>query len=248
VRRESNKYIIRSIIALASLLGSKPALAYSHFPTLDKSVRLHQAKELLGSHYDKSIVKNGEKFRHIEEFIFQEVKDSLKDPWKPEARRLARAIMNESVKYAFDPIFLMAVIKHESVFNPETRGSFGEIGLMQIKPSTAQWISKKYEIHYNGAKSLFDPVVNVKFGAAYLDYLRDRFSAQSRLYLAAYNMGVTNVHRAMFKDKWPKDYPIKVMQRYVEFYAELVKSRTPDSKVLKPLVLADSNASAPSAF
>lgn len=248
MKRVGNNYTIAAIICLTGFLKPTTSVASSHFPNLDKSVRLHQAKELLGSHYDKSVVKNGEKFRHIEQFIFTQVKDTLKDPWKPQARRLARAIMDESVKYAFDPIFLMAVIMHESVFDPQTKGSFGEIGLMQVKPTTAEWISKKYDIQYRGSKSLFDPVINVKFGAAYLDYLRDRFSSQSRLYLAAYNMGVTNVHRALYKDKWPKDYPIKVMQNYVKFYTELVKSRTPDNKILKPMVLADSDSIPPKAF
>jgi len=125
---------IKSIL-LGILVTSSLGQADNYFPNLDKSVRLHQAKELLGSHYKGSVVKNGEKFRHIEQFIFEQVKLQLKDPWKPQARRLAKAIMDESVKYAFDPLFLMAVIDHESVFNPETKGSFGEIGLMQMKPT-----------------------------------------------------------------------------------------------------------------
>lgn len=240
MKTKSIKTHIGSILLTIVVLGSSSlALAESYFPNLDKSIRLHQAKELLGSHYDHSIVKNGEKFRHIEQFIFEQVKVQLKDPWKPQARRLARAIMDESVKYAFDPLFLMAVIDHESVFDPETKGSFGEIGLMQLKPSTAEWISKKYEIKYHGDKSLFDPVVNVKFGAAYLDYLRDRFSSQSRLYLAAYNMGVTNVHRALGKEVWPKDYPSKVMACYVKFYTELVKTRASETEVINPLIVAN---------
>jgi soluble lytic murein transglycosylase len=239
MKTTNTKMHISSILLTIVVMGSSSlALAESYFPNLDKSIRLHQAKELLGSKYNGSIVKNGEKFRHIEQFIFEQVKSELKDPWKPQARRLAKAIMDESVKYAFDPLFLMAVIDHESVFNPETVGSVGEIGLMQVRPNTAEWISKKYDIKYHGEKSLFDPVVNVKFGAAYLDYLRDRFASQSRLYLAAYNMGVTNVHRALGKDLWPKDYPSKVMACYIKYYGELVKTRAPENDVINPLMVA----------
>jgi soluble lytic murein transglycosylase len=234
----------KTYILLAALVSfSSFALADGYFPSLDKAIRLHQAKELLGSHYKGSVVKSGEKFRHIEQFIFEQVKLQLKDPWKPQARRLAKAIMDESVKYEFDPVFLMAVIDHESIFNPETKGAFGEIGLMQLKPKTAEWISKKYDIKYHGDKSLFDPVVNVKLGSAYLDYLRDRFAFQSRLYLAAYNMGVTNVHRALGKALWPKEYPSKVMACYVKFYAELVKTRASENEVINPLLVAEKDSS-----
>jgi soluble lytic murein transglycosylase len=111
-----------------------------------------------------------------------------------------------------------------------------------LKPTTAKWISKKYDIKYHGEKSLFDPVVNIKFGAAYLDYLRDRFSGQSRLYLSAYNMGVTNVHRALDKDLWPKDYSSKVMACYVKFYTDLVKTRAPEADVINPLMIAEEDS------
>ncbi len=241
----SIKYDIKSIILTTLIMNTSSfALANNYFPSLDRSVRLRQAKELLGSYYNRSVVKNGEKFRHIESFIFEQVRLQLKDPWKPQARRLAKALMDESVKYAFDPVFLMAVIAHESVFNPETRGRFGEIGLMQIKPKTAIWISKKYDIKYRDEKSLFDPVLNVKLGAAYLDYLRDRFAFQSRLYLSAYNMGITNVHRALGKDLWPRHYTSKVMACYIKFYAELVKTRAPETEIISPLMVAEKDSDA----
>jgi len=241
--RENIKSIGPVLFCVAIYTGSSLAWGDSYFPNLDRTTRLHQAKELLGSRYSRSIVKNGEKYRHIEKFIFQEVKEKLKDPWKPQARRLAKAIMDESIKYAFDPIFIMAVIAHESVFNPETKGRFGEIGLMQLRPNTAEWIAKKYDISFYGEKSLYDPVVNVKFGAAYLDYLRDRFSYQSRLYLAAYNMGITNVHRALGREVWPKEYPAKVMNQYVKLYTELVKTRAPETEVINPMMVADKDKS-----
>jgi soluble lytic murein transglycosylase len=236
-----NTIKLGSILGLLSLaMGANMAQARDlYFPDLDKGIRLKQAKELLGATYGKSIVKNSEKYHHIEEFIFEEVKGSLHDPWKPQARRLARAIMEQSIKYQFDPIFLMAVIDNESTFDPEIRGQFGEIGLMQVKPSTAEWVSRKYGLKFKGDDSLFDPVVNVKFGAAYLAYLRDRFDSQGRLYLAAYNMGVTNVHRALGREVFPKDYPVHVIQHYLKFYTELVNSRNNRVTVIMPLVVAD---------
>lgn len=56
-----------------------------------------------------------------------------------------------------------AIVKVESNFNPKARGSAGEIGLMQIKPSTARMMG------YSGSsKGLYDPETNIKFGMKYL--------------------------------------------------------------------------------
>ncbi|MDQ0561381.1 soluble lytic murein transglycosylase-like protein [Rhizobium mesoamericanum] len=71
------------------------------------------------------------------------------------------------VKYANEyhvPVELAnAVVRVESNFNPNARGSAGEIGLMQIKPATARMMG------YSGtAKGLFDPETNIKFGMKYL--------------------------------------------------------------------------------
>nr|WP_256117169.1 lytic transglycosylase domain-containing protein [Shinella lacus] len=56
-----------------------------------------------------------------------------------------------------------AVVRVESNFNPRARGSAGEIGLMQIKPATARAMG-----YSGGAKGLYDPETNIKFGMKYL--------------------------------------------------------------------------------
>lgn len=56
-----------------------------------------------------------------------------------------------------------AVISVESNYRANTRGKAGEIGLMQIKPSTARMMG------YSGSsKGLFDPETNIKYGMKYL--------------------------------------------------------------------------------
>lgn len=56
-----------------------------------------------------------------------------------------------------------AVVRIESNFNPRARGRAGEIGLMQIKPATARMMG-----YSGGAKGLYDPETNIKFGMKYL--------------------------------------------------------------------------------
>lgn len=56
-----------------------------------------------------------------------------------------------------------AVVRHESNFQPNVRGAAGEIGLMQIKLSTARAMG------YSGsAKGLYEPATNIQYGMKYL--------------------------------------------------------------------------------
>jgi soluble lytic murein transglycosylase-like protein len=56
-----------------------------------------------------------------------------------------------------------AVVRVESNYRANARGSAGEIGLMQIKPSTARMMG------YTGSsKGLYNPETNIKYGMKYL--------------------------------------------------------------------------------
>ena len=56
-----------------------------------------------------------------------------------------------------------AVIRIESNYRVNARGSAGEVGLMQIKPSTARGMG------YSGSvKALYNPDTNIKYGMKYL--------------------------------------------------------------------------------
>ena len=57
----------------------------------------------------------------------------------------------------------MAVVQVESAFRPRARGAAGEIGLMQIRPTTARGIG------YRGSmKNLYNPDTNLRYGMKYL--------------------------------------------------------------------------------
>ena len=189
----------------------------------DLSVRANHAKELLGGRYRKSIVKVTEKVGEIDDMVYGLVEDSLPKKWKSKSDVIAKAIITEAGKHGFDPVFLMAVIANESSFNPEAKGTSGEIGLMQILPKTAKWFAKKAELKMGRVtdKTLKDPVKNIQIGAAYIAYLRGEFDSHGQLYLAAYNMGKVNVKRALAREIKPKDYAGRVMNRYVKFYTEI---------------------------
>lgn len=193
----------------------------------ENRMRVAHAKELMGDEYGSSVVKLAERDYKLPLFIYQKAYQALPVERKDQAWKATQAILEEARRYRFDPVFLMAVIAHESRFRPDIVGSFGEIGLMQVKPDTAQWIAEKFNLEFKGEprKALRDVAVNIRVGAAYMAFLRKRFPAQGELYMAAYNMGAGNVKKALDREISPQKYPAHVMKQYLKLYTELNKFR-----------------------
>lgn len=99
-----------------------------------------------------------------------------------------------SKEYDVDRELILGVIEVESDFRSDVTSNKGRIGLMQIMPDTAKWISNRLDMDYSKVE-LKDPDTNIKFGTYYLHYLIDRYS-YLHLALAAYNGGLGNV------DEW----------------------------------------------
>ncbi len=108
---------------------------------------------------------------------------------QPVATRRARfeRVINAYARvYGLSPELLHAVIRTESAYNHEAVSRAGAEGLMQLMPGTAA----RY-----GVKDSFNPVENVRGGAAYLRDLLDLFDQDLRLALAGYNAGENAVIR-----------------------------------------------------
>lgn len=72
-------------------------------------------------------------------------------------------ISSYAAAYGVPVALAHAVVGVESSFRANARGAAGEIGLMQIKPTTARMMG------YSGsAKGLYDPDTNIKYGMKYL--------------------------------------------------------------------------------
>jgi soluble lytic murein transglycosylase-like protein len=212
---------MKNTITLILCFTSLTSFAARKVASVSQEIRVDHARELMGSSYHKSIVAKVEKKKNLEANILDTVTSRLPDAYKHSAHNVANAIIKEATLHGLDPYFVMAVISGESSFNPLAIGPVGEIGLMQIRPTTGEWIAKMTKTPWRGAKALKDPVFNIKLGTAYIAWLRNKFSGQSQLYLAAYNMGAKSVLKAVGKNIWPKDYPRHVMKRYVAFYRDI---------------------------
>lgn len=159
-------------------------------------------------------------------FILSTVQRSLPEKHQGEARRVARALIDEANARGFDPLLLVAVVRQESRFNPEARGRHGEIGLMQIKPSTARWLAHKAKMNPLSdaqiERLLLSPVTNIQIGAAYLAHLKGSFKGSSQLYVSAYNMGPGNLRLRLKESIQPRIYADKVFEKYHALTSELL--------------------------
>jgi soluble lytic murein transglycosylase len=97
-----------------------------------------------------------------------------------------------------DPTLIAGVIYAESRFRDQT-SPVGAKGLMQLMPSTADYIARKSggtRFHHG---DLATPQINISYGSFYLRYLLDRYDGNHLLALAAYNAGEGKI------DEWRAD-------------------------------------------
>ena len=92
-----------------------------------------------------------------------------------------------------NPLFLLSVIRQESLFEPFARSVADARGLMQVIPSTGAELASQlnWPPGYQ-ANDLYRPMVAIPFGARYLSRQRNYFSNSLYAALAAYNGGPGN--------------------------------------------------------
>lgn len=204
-------------------------------PEVDDEVRQDQARELMGSYYRGSLAQKLEGQQYLNYLVFKRVDEALKGKWKKHVPALVNTIITESQANGLDPVFVLAVIQTESTFDPTTRGTHGEIGLMQILPKTGEWVAKKNGLPFKGEQTLWDPSMNVRLGIRYFAMLRKSFEREAHDYVPAYNMGPANMRRvnsekAKKVDKHgkpvPREYAVRVMKNYYALYEKIMSDNS----------------------
>lgn len=124
--------------------------------------------------------------------------------------------------YEVDPFMTASIIFTESRFNP-TAVSFKDArGLMQILPSTGEWVAEKIGLPNYSDDQLFEPEVNIQIGCWYLTYLNSQFPDNRELVLAAYNGGIGNVNKWLSNKEYSSDgkhldyIPFMETRNYIE--------------------------------
>lgn len=112
--------------------------------------------------------------------------------------RYEAEIRQAAAEFSLDPAYVASVALAESSFDAEAVSSVGAIGLMQIMPSTGEWIAGKLDEAFD-AQRLYEPSVNLRYGCWYLRFLLDRYDGDMRTASTAYHQGQGRV------DEWLQD-------------------------------------------
>jgi len=93
-----------------------------------------------------------------------------------------------------DPSWILAVIKAESSFRPSVESHAGAQGLMQLMPTTAEWVAELMGKTNFDPESVWLPEINIAMGSFYLNWLKRYYDGDLTLAITAYNAGLGRVN------------------------------------------------------
>ena len=99
--------------------------------------------------------------------------------------------------FNIDKELIYAFMHQESMFNASAKSKRGAVGLMQVLPSTAKFITSSKDVKRNNSNILKVPEINLEVGQEYIEYLLDlEIVSNNLIYLAAaYNGGPGNLKK-----------------------------------------------------
>ncbi|MBE6646773.1 MAG: lytic transglycosylase domain-containing protein [Ruminococcaceae bacterium] len=122
----------------------------------------------------------------------------------PKPEEYSEFVTKYAHEYGVDEALVYAVMKTESGFDSSAVSSKGAVGLMQIMPSTFEWLTNDIFHEHLDKGMLYDPETNIKYGTYYLSRLYDRFGDWDTA-IAAYNGGEGNVSEWLSDPKYSDD-------------------------------------------
>ena len=177
---------------IVSPVTLKENIPYAYVVRKNNPQLLNALNQFIQKEYRKTfynVVKNKyfasskEKKKHRQERL---VAGAALSPFDDDVRKTAK-------DFQFDWRLIISQMYQESRFNPDAQSNAGALGLMQVLPRTAEEM---------GIDNLKDPQQSIAAGVQYLNWTRQRFSAdlplQERIFfaLASYNAGYGHVKDA----------------------------------------------------
>ena len=127
-----------------------------------------------------------------------------------------------ATQYNVPAYIVFAIIDTESNFDENANSSAGAMGLMQMMPSTFEWLTSADHLGENLlSDNLYDPEVSIRYGTYYLRYLFEKFYNWNTVF-AAYNAGEGNVSRWLADREYSdgqgglKSIPFEETRKYVK--------------------------------
>ncbi|MGY3804094.1 lytic transglycosylase domain-containing protein [Pigmentibacter ruber] len=130
-------------------------------------------------------------------------------------------IQNAAKLADIDPLWLLSIMRAESLYYPTAESSVGAIGLMQIMPYTGMNISKHIGKENFNISLLKEPSQSIAYAAWYLRMLLKIYKGNYLLATAAYNGGPEAVNRwigqnnSLTIDEFYENIPFQETKKYV---------------------------------
>ncbi len=105
--------------------------------------------------------------------------------------------------YGVQPAVIASVANVESGFVEDAVSNKGAVGIMQLMPSTAEWVASKIGEEYR-RELLLEGEYNIKIASYYISYLLTIFG-DTKTALCAYNAGQGNVKKWLTKEEYSPD-------------------------------------------
>jgi soluble lytic murein transglycosylase-like protein len=148
---------------------------------------------------------------------FSKLKSNLNNPYKDYVYYMLypygfkEYIDKYSGEFNVDPLFVLAVIREESRFQPDAGSYAGALGLMQIIPKTGKGIASQLGISKFSNQMLLDPEVSIRMGSYYLSRQLESFNQNKYYACGAYNGGPGSM------SKWISSWGDKDIDEFIEY-------------------------------
>ena len=138
-----------------------------------------------------------------------------------------RQVLDAWRRHGLSPALTLALIRTESAFQADVVSVSNARGLMQLLPATAGRVARALGEEAPGHLALFDPDLNIRYGAWYLAALVEGFGSEA-LALAGYNGGPYNIKSLISaKPGMPLDVFIETLhsEETVNYVKRVIASR-----------------------
>lgn len=142
-------------------------------------------------------------------------------------QQYSEQVSKNAAEFGVDEALIYSVIRTESGFRPEVESHAGAVGLMQLMPSTFEWLQERLDGSVtHTAAELTDPDVNVRYGTYFLSMLMEMYGGDVRTIAAAYNAGTATVDTWLGESQYSSDgrhlsnIPYEETARYADKVSE----------------------------
>lgn len=132
------------------------------------------------------------------------------------------SVSAEAGRHQVKASLLFALIRQESLFQPNATSVVGARGLMQLMPATAKLVARRMNHPAPHTQNLYQPHTNIRLGSAYFTDLLNLYSHNPILAIASYNAGPNRVKKwlpeaaPVAADIWIETIPWRETRNYVK--------------------------------